>query len=148
MDTNNIEGIIVTPLKVIEHPKGNILHALKKNEKEFDGFGEAYFSSINKNEVKGWKKHSKMTLNLIVPHGKVKFVVLDKRDNSKTINSFFEIIVSQGNYCRLTLKPGLWLAFQGLDEHNLMLNIASIEHNPEESENKELDFFNYNWNLK
>lgn len=148
MDTNYIEGVTITLLKIIEHPKGNILHALKKNENEFDDFGEAYFSAINKNEIKGWKKHSEMILNLIVPVGKVKFVIFDKRENSKTKNQFFEIIINHENYCRLTLKPDLWFAFQGLDEHNLILNIASIEHSPAESKNAELDFLNYNWNLK
>ena len=33
-------------LKIIKNVKGDILHVLKSNEKSFDGFGEAYFSSI------------------------------------------------------------------------------------------------------
>jgi len=145
MVINSIKGVTVTPLKIIENPKGNILHALKKSENEFDTFGEAYFSTINYNEIKGWKKHKEMTLNLIVPCGIIKFVVFDDRRDSETVNHFFEIIISKLNYCRLTIKPGLWLAFQGLETHNILLNIANLEHNPNESENIEIEALNYNW---
>ena len=49
---------------------------LKKNELKNWTFGEAYFSKIKFNKIKAWKYHSKMTLNLAVPHGKVKFVFI------------------------------------------------------------------------
>ena len=51
-----MDGITLTPLKQIFNPKGNIFHALKKSDIGFNGFGEAYFSTINQNEIKGWKK--------------------------------------------------------------------------------------------
>ena len=133
--------LIVTPLKKIYHPKGNIFHALKKSETTFNNFGEAYFSFINYKEIKGWKKHTRMTLNLVVPVGKIKFVVFNEKSNN-----FFEIVLSIENYQRLTVKPGLWFAFQGLEKNcNLVLNIANIEHEPTESENKNLEDINYNW---
>ena len=47
--------------------KGNIFHALKSSEEDFDKFGEAYFTEITKDETKGWKKHTHMMMNLIVP---------------------------------------------------------------------------------
>ena len=43
------------------------------------------------------------------------------------------------------MEPGLWLAFRGLDSENMLLNLASIEHDPNESENVDLDIINYNW---
>jgi len=145
MDSSFIEGITVKKLKVINHPKGDIFHALKMSEEQFSGFGEAYFSTVNFDEVKGWKKHLQMTSNLIVPAGIVKFVVCDLRENSDTKNEFFEIILSPDNYYRLTIKPGLWYAFKGLADNNIVLNIANIEHNPDESENKDLESITYNW---
>ncbi len=66
-----MDGVILTPLKKITHLKGDILHAMKKSEKEFSGFGEAYFSSVYKGKIKGWKKHNKMTLNIIVVKGEI-----------------------------------------------------------------------------
>ena len=70
-----IEGAKLTKLKVIDHPQGNIYHALKKSDQGYKKFGEAYFSTILKNEVKGWKKNQILTLNLIVPVGEVSFVL-------------------------------------------------------------------------
>lgn len=137
-----IESIKLTGLKKIPHPQGDIFHALKKSDSGFAGFGEAYFSCIHKGEIKGWKKHSIMTLNLIVPVGEIKFVVWDEASNR-----FFETVLSQNNYQRLTVPPLLWMAFCGLgDGLNMLLNIASIEHSPEESQNRSLDRIPYDWN--
>jgi dTDP-4-dehydrorhamnose 3,5-epimerase len=141
-----IKDIIKTPLKQIENPKGSIYHALKSNDDTYKGFGEAYFSFINYKEVKGWKKHTKMFLNLIVPVGIVKFVVFDDRENSDSENELEEFIISNDNYYRLTIPPDLWVAFQGLDKSNIILNIANILHNPLETESKELNMIKYNWN--
>jgi len=145
-DTPLIQGVLVSPLKIIMHPKGDVLHAIKSKSSGYDGFGEAYFSSIKKGEIKGWKKHLKMTLNLIVPEGEIRFVVYDDRENSQTKNEFYQTILSKNNYRRLTISPGLWVSFQGLsDGTNLLLNIASIEHDPNESRSLSLEKISYEW---
>ncbi len=134
-----MDGITLTPLQKISHPKGDIFHAMKASDNGFFGFGEAYFSTISKGEIKGWKKHTKMTLNLVVPVGKIEFVVYDGSE-------FFSVKLSKQNYQRLTIKPNLWFAFKGLSNENVLLNLANIEHTPTESENTELHNFNYDWN--
>ena len=104
-------------------------------EKTFAGFGEAYFSTVEKNAVKGWKKHHQMILNLIVPSGEILFVLYDAREKSATQNMLQEIKLSLNNYQRLTVPPGVWMAFKGLQTVNILLNIASIPHDPEEADN-------------
>ena len=133
-----MDGVTLTPLKQITHPKGDIFHAMKASDDGFSGFGEAYFSTVNKSDVKGWKKHTKMTLNLVVVTGEVEFVVHNGID-------FFNVKLSKGNYQRLTVEPGLWVAFRGLSNENIVLNLASIEHDSDESENADLDIFSYDW---
>lgn len=135
-----MDGIVLTALKRISHPKGDILHAMKKSDKGFDGFGEAYFSTINKNDIKGWKKHTEMTLNLVVPIGEIEFVIYDEINKQ-----FFNIKLSENNYQRLTIKPNYWLAFRGLNNHNILLNLASLEHDPNESETRTLESIVYDW---
>jgi dTDP-4-dehydrorhamnose 3,5-epimerase len=135
-----LDGIILTPLKQIHNPKGDIFHAMKKSDDGFDGFGEAYFSTINKNDIKGWKKHTQMILNLVVPVGEIEFVVFDEKTNK-----YFTTKLSQNNYQRLTVSPNLWMGFKGIGEHNILLNLASIEHDPNEAINMELDKINYEW---
>ena len=146
MDKVSIEGIVLTDLKMINHPQGDIYHAMKKSDKGFEGFGEAYFSTINKNEIKGWKKHLKMTMNIIVPVGEVTFVLFDDRENSNSVNNFFSVKLSPTNYNRLTVPPGIWHAFKGHNHDlNLILDIADIEHQPDEIIRIELDEISFNW---
>lgn len=135
-----MDGLIVTELRQILHPKGDILHALKNSDEGFAGFGEAYFSHVNKSEIKGWKKHNQMVLNLIVPVGHIDFVIYN--ESSK---EFFEISLSRNNYKRLTVSPGLWMAFRGVDDVNMLLNVASIKHDPEEAMNIRLQDIKYEW---
>lgn len=130
-------GSLITPLKKIKNPKGDIFHGLKLGEQGFNGFGEAYFSHIHKDLTKGWKLHRKMTSNLIVPVGSIQFYL---RSEDGTISE--SIILGEENYARLTVPPLTWLAFCGVGKDiNLLLNIASIPHDPGESINKPLNEF-------
>ena len=141
-----IEDVIITPLKIIETLGGDVYHVVKKDDKSFHGFGEAYFSSIKPGAVKAWKRHSIMTLNLTVPVGSIKFVVFDNRKNKN--GAFQEVFLSQKNYCRLTIPPMLWVGFQGLDsKDSMLLNIASIPHDPMEYDKKEIEEINFNWKV-
>jgi dTDP-4-dehydrorhamnose 3,5-epimerase len=143
---DKIDGVILTPLKRIYHPKGDIYHAMKKSDDGFSGFGEAYFSTIAQGEVKGWKKHKEMVLNLVVPVGSIRFVIYDDRQDSGTNGIFFDTVLSKDNYARLTVPNGVWMAFEGIDEgHSMLLNIASIEHDPSEATNIDLDAIKYVW---
>ena len=133
-----MDGVTLTPLNKITHPKGDIFRAMKVSDDGFYGFGEAYFSSINKGDIKGWKRHAKMTLNLVVVTGEVEFAVCNGDD-------FFSVKLSKDNYQRLTVQPSLWVAFKGLSDENMLLNLASIEHDPSESESVDLNAFDYGW---
>ena len=42
----NIDGVIVTPLNIVDINEGNVLHGMKITDHGFKGFGEAYFSTI------------------------------------------------------------------------------------------------------
>ena len=135
-----MDGVTLTALKQINHPKGNVYHAMKSSDYGYDGFGEAYFSTINKEDIKGWKKHTKMTLNIIVPVGEIEFIFYDEDEGA-----FESIKLSHKNFQRLTLKPNIWMAFRGIDSYNMLLNLASIEHDPEESINKNIEDIKYAW---
>ena len=75
--SNKIDGVILSPQKIINTVGGNVLHVIKNQDKTFSGFGEAYFSLVNNGVVKGWKRHTKMIMNLVVPIGEIQFVYVD-----------------------------------------------------------------------
>lgn len=147
MDKINVGGVLLTPLKKIHHPKGDVFHGIKKSDAGFSGFGEAYFSTINYQDTKPWKKHFEMTLNFVVPLGEIRFVIYDDRENSSTKNNFFDVTLGENNYQRITIPPGVWVAFNGIGEtYNLLLNLANLEHDPNEIERKEnLSDIDYQW---
>lgn len=132
-----LDGVTVTPLKQVRHPKGDIYHALKCSEDSFVEFGEAYFTTIHQNDIKGWKQHTRMLMNLVVPVGLVGFHFY----NEKLRRNDF-LAIGQNNYARITVQPGIWMAFQGMSEElNLVLNLASIPHDPEEAINVDLSTY-------
>ena len=143
---SNIEGLEITTLKIISTIGGDVLHGINVNDNSFKGFGESYFSKIDFNFIKGWKLHKKMTLNLIVPVGEIRFVIFDDRIDSVTRGNFFDITLSKKNYKRLTIPPKVWFSFKGVGKkENILLNIADIVHDSKEIEKKKINQIDFTW---
>lgn len=136
-----IDGVILHEEKQISVPNGNIFHAIKSNSEGFCGFGEAYFSQIEQGAVKGWKRHNRYTLNIVVPIGAIRFVIYDDREGSITCGQFEEIILSaKDNYKRLTVIPGLWMAFQGIGAGvSMLMDVIPEVYMENEADKKRLD---------
>ncbi len=112
------------------------MHAMKRTDQGFTEFGEAYFSVVKQGCVKGWKRHARMQLNVIVPCGAIRFVLYDDRQTSPSRGQIDEYTLSRaGNYQRITVPPAVWMAFEGLGPGaSMLLNLASIPHDPLEAE--------------
>lgn len=150
MGAVNIEGVSLHPLKQISVPKGDLWHAFKCTDEGFVGFGEAYFTQIHPHEVKGWKRHNRYTLNLIVIVGAVKFVIYDDREDSPTCGQFQEITLSpKDNYQRLTIAPGLWMAFAGVDplQNSMLVDFIPEVHDPEEGDKRDIGDIDYHFGV-
>ena len=138
-----VDDILVTPLKRISVNGGDVLHAMKKNDQGFVDFGEAYFSIIGNGLIKPWKRHLRMTLNFVVPVGRISFIFIDNNGDKR------QELIGDCNYARLTIPPGIWFAFQGLSEpYSLLLNIADFPHDPAEIERKDLAEFKIDWKIQ
>lgn len=143
MGSVTVDDLLITPLKQIPVDGGDVLHCMKRSDPGFIGFGEAYFSIIEPDAIKAWKKHSRMTLNIVVPFGKVLFVFVDDEGRIR------EEIVGKGKYVRLTVPPGIWFGFKGIfSSESIVMNIANIQHDPAEVERKTLDQISYSWELR
>jgi len=121
-----MDEISFIDLKKIIGEKGSVAHIIRSPDFQIK---EVYMSSVNKNTVKGWKKHKSMTLNLVVIKGRVKFTFVKRTQTS-------EHTIGEGNYGRLIVKPGCWFCFEGLDKENLIINCADMAHDPNEVELK------------
>ena len=137
-------NILVTPLKRIKILKGDVMHIMKKKDDGFKDFGEAYFYWISNKSIKAWKYHSRMTMNLVVPFGQVRFVFYKKNKFGHEEFQVEEIGVRR--YVRLTVPPGLWFGFKGLHSpRSLIMNISNIPHSEKEVKRINLDAIKYNW---
>ena len=120
--------------KIIKNKLGDIQKVISKKSQNFKGFGELYFSWVQNNYIKAWKKHKVMTLNLVVPFGKVEFLFYDEG-----FNNFKKIIISAENYKRITVPPDIWFGFKGqYEEFSLVVNCADIVHDPSEVDVKSI----------
>ncbi len=141
-----IEDVLLTPLVIIDVPGGDVLRAMRCEDPGYEGYGEAYFSTVEPEVIKAWKYHHSMTLNIVVPVGAIKFVLFDDRDGSTSRGRYQVVELSRKNYSRLTVPPKIWFGFQGLgSETSILLNIANIMHSPDESDRKELDEVSFDW---
>ena len=142
-------GVTLTPIRRIPVRNGDVLHALKSTDTTYAGFGEAYFTMIETGAVKGWKRHNRMVMNLVVPMGAVRFVVHDDRQPEGAPERFLSFVLSPDaaeTYGRLTVEPGLWMAFQGVGrETSLILNFASTLHDPREADSRAVEDIAFAW---
>jgi len=141
-----LKGVVLTPLKRISNPLGDVFHGMKKSDEGFNGFEEAYFSTIHHDIIKSWKRHTKMTLNIIVPVGSIRFALFDDRENSETNGKYMDVTLSLDNYYRLTVPPNIWMTFKGVGNSlNLLLNISNLEHDPAEVDRDDSNMKEFSW---
>ena len=82
-----IEGVVITPLKQIEDEEKSNAY-VEEDSKVFKRFEKFIFSFTNPQSIKAWHMHKEMTLNYVCIEGKVKFVLYDDREKSKTMEKF------------------------------------------------------------
>jgi dTDP-4-dehydrorhamnose 3,5-epimerase len=138
-----INEVILTPLKIVPLVDGNVMHAMRRNDPGFHDFGEAYFSLIKPNAVKAWKRHRKMTLNLVVPAGLVSFAVVDE---TAGIGRRYQL--GPDCYARLTVPPDFWVGFRGdAATSSIIFNLADLQHDPDEADRAGIERFAFDWNF-
>ena len=130
-----INGLVVYPLQQVPDERGKVMHMLKSTDPHFEQFGEIYFSLVYPGVVKGWHRHTRMTINYAVVTGMIKLVLFDGRPHSPTHSQFQELFVGESNYCLVKVPPMIWNGFQGLGHAPaIVANCATIPHDPSEIE--------------
>jgi dTDP-4-dehydrorhamnose 3,5-epimerase len=137
----SLGDILVTPLARVTVAGGDVLHAMKCTDTGYAGFGEAYFSLVSMGAVKAWKLHTHMTMNIVVPVGKVRFAF-----HLRGTDGFRVEELGADRYARLTVPPGIWFGFQGISAPgSMLLNIANIAHDPAEVQRAAISEIKFDW---
>jgi len=58
-----LEGVHVSPRRIIADPRGDVLHMLKSTDDVFTQFGEVYFSKIQPRQEKAWRRTARQLLS-------------------------------------------------------------------------------------
>ena len=141
MGKSQLNKIKITPVRTIKLRKGNVMRILKKGEIRNWSFGEAYISKIKFGKIKAWKYHKKMMLNIVVPHGKVKFVFYSQNENR------FKIIeIGERVYSRLTIPPKIWFGIKGMAKpESIIVDLINLRWDPKEQINIKKNKIKFNW---
>jgi len=129
------------PLEKIETSGGEVLRALRVHEGKKSFVREAYFSSLKPGAIRAWKRHSQMTVNVVVPAGGVTFVVVNESENSFDIFK----LGSDHEHGRLIIPKGTWFGFKADKSGGLVLNMADLVHSDEEVETADKVIFDFDW---
>ena len=129
-ETGRIEGVEFVPLARIPDERGTIYHMLRRTDPHFREFGEIYFTSVYRDVIKGWHRHREMTLNYACIWGRIKLVLVDRRDDSPTRGSIVERFLGPDDYALAIIPPGIWAGFKGMSEVAIVANCATHPHDP------------------
>jgi dTDP-4-dehydrorhamnose 3,5-epimerase len=136
-----IPGLTIAPLSRIHHELGDVLHIMRSSSNESLDIMEIYASSVLCNKRKGWKRHLRLTLNLVVIEGAIDFSFVDDRVNKHNPTALTFHADPLDNHSRITVPPLVWVAFEGLKASNILVNCIAEPHDPLEQENIPLDSF-------
>jgi dTDP-4-dehydrorhamnose 3,5-epimerase len=128
-----IDGVKMKPLRKIADERGMVMHMLRRDDPEFERFGEIYFSTVYPGMVKGWHEHKRQVQNYAVVKGMIRLVLYDVRTKSPTYQELIEIDTGEDNYQLIRIPAGVINGFQGIGKETaIVANCATLPHEPDE----------------
>mgnify|MGYP006426815509 CR=1 FL=1 len=135
-----INGVVIEEPKSFVDERGKLLRMVRKDSPLFDNCSEIYFSVINPNVIKGWKKHLKMTQLFSCPSGNIKLVIFDDRPQSTSFQTYLEVNFGEQNHKLIKVPPGVFYAFKcESDIPAVMVNCANMIHDDNEVVHEAID---------
>ena len=146
-----INDVEITILKNVCDERGRIMHMLKSTDRNFEKFGEIYFSIAYPGVIKGWHEHTKQIQNYCVIEGMIKLVMFDNRQDSTTYKKIQELFIGDENYCLVTIPTGIIMGYKCIgSKKSILANCSTLPHDPTEMISYEPlgEKVPYNWEIK
>jgi dTDP-4-dehydrorhamnose 3,5-epimerase len=146
----SIAGVMVEPRSIIADANGAVLHGWRVTGSSAP-VAEVYCSVVRGGAIRAWKRHCQMTQRLLVPSGRVMFVIYDSRAESATSGSVMEIESGRDAYGLVIIPPMLWYGFAGMASgESIIVNSPDLIHDPIEIERLDSDTKQvpYTWNVQ
>jgi len=149
-----IDGVEIKELKKIttydfqKKENGFLIDILRGDDeikKDGPKLDQIYMTTAFPGKVKGFHWTKKKTYLFCVVIGKAKLVIIDDREDSKTIGMVNEIIIGEDNYKVVRIPPLVKRGFKNIGENMLvMLNIVTPGFDPKDPDI--LDWkYDYKW---
>lgn len=136
-----IEGVKVKELKIIKDERGFLMEILRSDETIFKKFGQAYLTAVKVGYVKAWHYHKIQTDNFVCVKGKVKVVLYDNRENSKTKGELQEFFLSFYNPLLIQIPPYVLHGFEvDCDEDSYVISIPTEPYDYEKPDEYRIPF--------
>lgn len=122
-----IDGVRIRPLDQICDDRGRLMHMLRSDAEDFEGFGEVYFSTVYPGAVKAWHLHRREIQHYAVPSGMVHLVMYDARDGSPTKGELQHVYLGEWNYVLVRIPSGVVNGFKCVgDRMAIVCNCPTI----------------------
>ncbi|RLF05389.1 MAG: dTDP-4-dehydrorhamnose 3,5-epimerase [Thermoprotei archaeon] len=142
-----IDGVKVIDLKQIKDDRGWLMEIFRVSTTGLNP-KQVYLSVVKEGIVKDKDKfhcHEKQWDMFCCVKGKVKLVLIDKREDSPTKGNFMEFVVGDDNFKLIVYPPGILHAFKGLKGDSYIVNCVTEEYNKENPDELRVENKFYDW---
>jgi len=148
-----IEGVQVKELKVLRDERGRLMEILRDDDRMFQRFGQVYMTTCNPGYVKGWHYHKEQTDYFTCIKGKIRLVLYDVREGSKTKGEINEFIISLEEPKLVKIPPFVFHGFEALgNEEAIVINVPTEHYDYKKPDEFRVDPFNndipFKWSAK
>ena len=125
-----IDGVKVTPLKVMPDERGRLMEMFRSDAPDFEKFGQTYLTTAYPGVVKAWHYHQLQTDNFVCVAGMMKVVLYDARPDSPTQGQVDVFHMGLHNPIRLRIPRGVYHGFKCISETEAMvINVPTELYN-------------------
>jgi len=145
-----IQGVKIKQLHFYKDERGRLLEVLRNDDFLFNGFGQAYITTIKPDIIKGWHFHKEQIDNICCIKGSVKLVLYDFRKNKNSYQELAEFLMGDNNPVLVQIPKEVYHALQCLGESEaVILNIPDVPYNYKNPDKYGLDVYDskipYDW---
>ncbi|MFQ5681358.1 MAG: dTDP-4-dehydrorhamnose 3,5-epimerase family protein [Candidatus Omnitrophota bacterium] len=145
-----IDGVIVKKLNVISDERGRLMEILRVSQAGVSP-QQVYMTTAREGVVKdrdNFHLHKRQTDFFCCIKGKIKLVIVDRREQSPTRGEVMELVIGEGNFCLVTIPCGLLHAFQSLEGEAFIINCIDREYNRDDPDEFRVKNEYYDWGVK
>ena len=142
-----IAGVKVKKLKVIPDERGRLMEILRVSETEAKP-QQVYLTTAYENVVKdkeSFHMHKNQTDFFCCVKGKIKLVLVDTRQDSKTKDEINEFDIGEENFSLVTIPKRVLHAFKSLKGESFIINCIDPEYNRENPDEVRIKNKYYDW---